>query len=154
MAAKTPKGKGLPTCELKSGNERSCPAVQSKLLLTFAICLLPFCWLLQCKVMTKQNSVAFAKRVVFFLGVEYGTPIGSNSQSTNIPLQNATKQGCGIKGFIPTSAIQVGISPFIWGVSLWEALFVTYHRFVDSISHNPATKECSDPSGPNQKGGA
>ena len=29
------------------------------------------------------------------------------------------KQGCGIKGFFPTSVIQVGISPFIWGVSLW-----------------------------------
>ena len=32
-------------------------------------------------------------------------------------------QGCGIKGCLPTYVIQ-GISPFISGVSLWEALSV------------------------------
>ena len=37
-------------------------------------------------------------------------------------------QGCGIKGFFPTSVIQ-GNLPFIWGLSLWEALFVVSQKW-------------------------
>ena len=37
-------------------------------------------------------------------------------------------QGCGIKGFIPTSVIQ-GNPLFAWGVSLWNALFVVSQKW-------------------------
>ena len=37
-------------------------------------------------------------------------------------------KGCGIKGFIPTLVIQ-GNSLFIWGVGLWEALFVVSQKW-------------------------
>ena len=37
-------------------------------------------------------------------------------------------QGCGIKGFIPTSVIQ-GNPLFTWGVGLWEALFVVSQKW-------------------------
>ena len=38
-------------------------------------------------------------------------------------------QGCGIKGFIPTSVIQGNLPLYIWGVSLWEALFVVSQKW-------------------------
>ena len=44
------------------------------------------------------------------------------------PLQQA--QGCGIKGFIPTSVLQGNLFFRIWGVSLWEALVVSQIRGV------------------------
>ena len=37
-------------------------------------------------------------------------------------------QACGIKGFVPTSVIQ-GNPFFMWGVGLWEALFVVSRKW-------------------------
>ena len=37
-------------------------------------------------------------------------------------------QGCGIKGFIPTSVIQANL-PLYMGISLWEALFVVSQKW-------------------------
>ena len=54
------------------------------------------------------------------------------------PLPVDPNQGCGIKGLIPTSVIQVGISPCMWEVLVFGVRpFLLYRRFVDSISHSP-----------------
>ena len=40
----------------------------------------------------------------------------------------AQDQGCGIKGFYPTSLIQ--IYPVMWGGSVWEALIVVSQKWI------------------------
>ena len=47
-------------------------------------------------------------------------------------------QGCGIKGFIPTSVIQ-GNLPLFYGVLVFGKPFLLYHRSITEvvISHNP-----------------
>ena len=64
--------------------------------------------------------------------------------------RNASKKGCGIKGFIPTSVIQ-GNPLFLWGVGLWEALFVVSQKWSfptaltpsDGLSMNPGAPKGS-----------
>ena len=56
-------------------------------------------------------------------------------QSRIQPRVSGEAQGCGIKGFIPTSVIQ-GNSLFKWRGSLWGTFFL-YHRSGFSISHSP-----------------
>ena len=56
-------------------------------------------------------------------------PWGSarSAAARSSPWGSTPRQGCGIKGFFPTSVTPLGISPFILGASLWET-FLLYHR--------------------------
>ena len=60
---------------------------------------------------------------------------------------HSPNQGCGVKGFIPTSVIQ-GNPLFLWRGSLWGPFFL-YHRFVDSISHSQTVQIDPDPENSN-----
>ena len=55
--------------------------------------------------------------------------VGRGNPRWNAASTIASEQGCGIKGFIPTSVIH-GYPLFIWGVGLWEALFVVSQKWI------------------------
>ena len=63
-------------------------------------------------------------------GISYILPCSNRffSLAPKSVFASGQNQGCGIKGFIPTSVIQ-GNLPLDMGVSLWEALFVVSQKW-------------------------
>ena len=83
---------------------------------------------------SRHSTCGFSGGFFFFSAASFLPEAAWNpnpSRRTPWFFDKALVSGLWDQGVSPTtSVIQVGISPFIWGVSLWEALFVVSQKWI------------------------